>query len=46
MVVGEIDDGIGFTGIGETEEYEYIGVAVKGGPNDGFKCVGDSKWSW
>ena len=42
---------IGSTNIDETEEYKYLGVTVKGGPNGGFKSMGDrmkeSKWcSW
>ena len=32
---------IGSTNIDETEEYKYLGVTVKGGPNGGFKSMGD-----
>ena len=31
---------IGGTDIGETEEYKYLGVTVKGGANGGFKSMG------
>ena len=31
---------IGSTDIDKTEEYKYLGVTVKGGPNGGFKSMG------
>ena len=40
---------IGSTNIDETEEYKYLGVTVKGGPNGAFKVweYERSKWySW
>ena len=32
---------IGSTNIVETEEYKYLGVTIKGGPNGGFNSMGD-----
>ena len=32
---------MGVSGIGEAEEYKYLGITVKGGLNGGFKSMGD-----